>query len=84
MYKNVLCAQSACVSVLLSHTVLSEPYQGKLQTEDEVMKMTGQEEKWAKKVVRTQCTSQSEAVTTTADVLRRSGFSMEARQLRGW
>ena len=73
-----------CVSVLLSHTVLSELYQEKLVTEDEVEKMKGEEWYLSYRLVRVQCTKPPEVVTRTTDVLHKYGFDEEARQLRGW
>ena len=73
-----------CVSVLLSHTVLSELYQEKLVTEDEVKRMKGEGGYLSDRVVRVQCTKPPEVVTRTTDVLDKYGFDEEARDLRGW
>ena len=73
-----------CVSVLLSHTVLSELYQEKLVTEDEVKRMKG--DKWylSDRVVLVQCTKPPEVVARSVIVLDKYGHDEEARQLRGW
>ena len=71
-----------CVSVLLFHTVLSELYQEKLVTEDEVERMKGGDLSY--RVVHVQCTKPPEVVTITSDVLDKHGYRKEARQLRGW
>ena len=71
-----------CVSVLLSHTVLSELYQEKLVTEDEVERMKGGDLSY--RVVHVQCTKPPEVVTRTADVLDKYGYNVEASLLRGW
>ena len=73
-----------CVSVLLSHTVLSELYQEKLVTEDEVEKMKGEGQDLSYRVVSVQCTKPPEVATRTTDVLDRCGYKEAARQLRGW
>ena len=73
-----------CVSVLLSHTVLSELYQKKLVTEDEVERMKGEGRDLSYRVVCVQCTKPPEVVTRTADVLDKYGYNEEASLLRGW
>ena len=73
-----------CVSVLLSHTVLSELYQEKLVTEDEVKRMKGEGELLSDRVVIVQCTKPPEEVARTVNVLDKYGRNEEARQLRGW
>ena len=73
-----------CVSVLLSHTVLSELYQEKLVTEDEVERMKGEGGYLSDRVVNVQCTKPPEVVTRTADVLDKHEHKDTARQLRGW
>ena len=72
-----------CVSVLLSHTVLSELCQERLVTEDEVerMKRGGH---LPKRLVIVQCTKPPEVVTRTADILDKFGYNVSARHLRGW
>ena len=62
--------------MLLSHTVLSELYQERLVTEDEVKRMEGEG--------GVQCTKPPEVVAKTADVLDKCGYNEEAMQLRGW
>ena len=74
---------SSLYSVLLSHTVLSELYQEKLVTEDEVERMKGEGD-LSDRVIRVQCTKPPEVVTRTADVLDKHGHKDTARQLRGW
>ena len=73
-----------CVSVLLSHTVLSELYQEKLVTEDEVERRKGEGGNLSYRVVRVQCTKPPEVVARTSGVLDKYGYNEEARQLRGW
>ena len=71
--------------MLLSHTVLSELYQEKLVTENEVKRMEG--EGWGVlpfRVVHVQCTKPPEVVGRSADALNNHGHKMEARKLRGW
>ena len=72
-----------CVSVLLSHTVLSELYHERLVTEDEVERMKGDGGDLPKRLVTVQCTKPPEVVTRTAGVLDKFGHTEEARQLRG-
>ena len=75
-----------CVSVLLSHTVLSKLYQERLVTEDEVKKMKeeGGLRNLCDRVVSVQCTKPPEGVTRTVDALANYGYNESARQLRGW
>ena len=70
--------------MLLSHTVLSELYQEKLVTEDDVKRMKGERGPLSYRVVRVQCTQPPEVVAKTAIVLDKYGHNEEARQLRGW
>ena len=70
--------------MLLSHTVLSELYQERLVTEDEVKRMKGEGGYLPDRVLIVQCTKPPEVVTRTADVLDKCGDSQSARQLRGW
>ena len=70
--------------MLLSHTVLSELYQEKLVTEDEVERMKGEGGDLSDRVVSVQCTKPPEVVARTTDVLDKYGYKQEARQLRGW
>ena len=78
-----MCVQ-VCVSVLLSHTVLSELYQEKLVTDDEVKRM--KEEGWylSDGVVLVQCTKPPEVVARTTNVLDKYGHNWAASLLRGW
>ena len=69
--------------MLLSYTVLSELYQEKLLTEDEVNKMKGGGG-LSDRVVNVQYTKQPEVVTRTTDVLDKQGYKKEASLLRGW
>ncbi len=78
-----MCVQ-VCVSVLLSHTVLSELYQEKLVTEDEVERMKGERWDLSDRVVVVQCTKPPEVVARTTNVLDKYGHNEEARRLRGW
>ena len=70
--------------MLLSHTVLSELYQEKLVTEDEVKRMKGEGEDLSYRVVVVQCTKPPEVVARTVNLLDKYGHNEEARQLRGW
>ena len=70
--------------MLLSHTVLSELYQEKLVTEDEVKKMKGEIAFLSVRVVRVQCTKPPEVVARTVNVLDKYGHNEKARQLGGW
>ena len=69
--------------MLLSHTVLSELYQEKLVTEDEVKRMKGGGDLFYQ-LPLIQCTKPPEMVTRTAEFLVKFGHNDEARQLRGW
>ena len=73
-----------CVSVLLSHTVLSELYQEKLVTEDEVKRMKGEGWDLLHQLIPIQYTKPPEMVTGTAAIMANFGHNKEARQLRGW
>ena len=70
--------------MLLSHTVLSELYQEKLVTEDEVKGMKGQRMDLSSTVFLVQCTKPPEVVARTVAVLSKYGYNKEARWLRGW
>ena len=70
--------------MLLSHTVLSELYQEKLMTEDEVKRMKGERGSLSVGVVLVQCTKPPEVVARTAIVLDKCGHNEAARKLRGW
>ena len=70
--------------MLLSHTVLSELYQEKLVTNDEVKRMKGEVGDLSDRVVFVQCTKPPEVVAKTTIVLDKYGHNEEARQLRGW
>ena len=70
--------------MLLSHTVLSELYQEKLVTEDEVKRMKGEGGYLSYRVVHVQFTKPPEVVARTAIVLDKYGYQQEASQLRGW
>ena len=73
-----------CVSVLLFHTVLSELFQERLVTEDDVERMKGEEWYLRERLVHVQCTKALDVVTRTADVLDKFGHTVSAIQLRGW
>ena len=75
---------SVSVSVLLSRTVVSELYQEKLVTEDEVktMKVEGGDLLYQR--IPLQCTKCPEVVTRIADVMSKFRHNEEAMQLRGW
>ena len=70
--------------MLLSHTGLSELYQEKLLTEDEVERMKGVERGLSVRVIHVQCTKPPEVVARSAIVLDKYGQNEEARWLRGW
>ena len=70
--------------MLLSHTVLSELYQEKLVTEDEVKRMKGERGDLFDGVVLVQFTKPPEVVARSAIVLDKYGHDGEARRLRGW
>ena len=70
--------------MLLSHTVLSELYQEKLVTEDDVKRMKGEEGPLSARVVLVQCTQPPEVVARTAIALDQYRHNESARQLRGW
>ena len=70
--------------MLLSHTVLSELYQERLVTEDEVKRMKRERGYLAYRLLSVQCTKPQDQVTRTADVLDKFGYNAEARKLRGW
>ena len=69
---------------MLSHTVLSEMYQEKLVTEDEVERMKGKGGDLSYRIVHIQFTKPPEVVTRTTNVLNKYGHSEKAMQLRGW
>ena len=73
-----------CVSVLLSHTVLSELYQEKLLTEDEVKRMKGEVNNLSDRVAFVQFTKPPEVVARTAIALDKYRHNEEASLLRGW
>ena len=75
---------STCVSVLLFHTVLSELYQEKLVTKDEVERVKGERGSLSEKVVLVQSTKLPEVVARTAALLDKYGHKTTAKQLRGW
>ena len=70
--------------MLLSHIVLSELYQEKLVTEDEVKKMKGERGSLSDRVALIQCTKPPEVVARTTNLLDKYRHNMKARQLRGW
>ena len=78
----MFCVRPVCVSVLLSHTVLSELYQEKLVTEDEVKRMKGG--RLSDSIVRAHSNKPPEKVARTTNVLDRYGHNEDASQLRGW
>ena len=80
----MFCVPSLSVSVLLSQTVLSELYQEKLVTEDEVKRMKGEGGDLFYELISIQYTRPLEVVTRTAETLVKFGHNEEARQLRGW
>ena len=79
-----MCVQSVYISVLLSHTVLSELYQEKLVTEDDMKMMKGEEGDLSYRVVNAQCTKPPEVVAKTTIVLDKYVHNKEASLLRGF
>ena len=72
-----------CVSLLLSHTVLSELYQEKWIAEDDEQRMKEENGPLSDRLVLVQLTRHS-TVQHTADVLVKYGHERAARLLRGW
>ena len=70
--------------MLLSHTVLSELYQEKMVTKDEVKRMKREGGDLSYRVVSVQCTKSPKVVTRTTDVLDKYGYNGAARLLTGW
>ena len=70
--------------MLLSHTVLSELYQEKLVTEDEVKRMKGAIGSLSTRVVLVHFYKPLEVVDKTAIVLDKYGRNETSRCLRGW
>ena len=70
--------------MLLSHTVLSELYQEKLVTEDEVKRMKREGGSLLYQLISIQYTKPLEVVIRTADVFVKFGCKYEAMLLRGW
>ena len=70
--------------MLLSHTVLSELYQEKLVTEDEVKRMKGERGYLSYRVVLVQFTKPPEVVARTTIVQDKYGHKEAASLLRGW
>ena len=70
--------------MLLSHTVLSELYQEKLVTEDEVKRMNGERGPMSARVVIVQFTKPPEVAARSAIVLDKYRYNREASLLRGW
>ena len=70
--------------MLLSHTVLSELYQEKLVTGDDVKRMKRVRVILSDRVVLVQFTKPPEVVARSANVLNKYGYNKEASLLRGW
>ena len=70
--------------MLLSHTVLSELYQEKLVTEDEVKRIKEERGRLSYRAVFVQFTKPPEVVARPAKLLDKYGHNEEARQMRGW
>ena len=68
--------------MLLSHTVLSELYQEKLVTEDELKRMKGEGVSLSHRVALVQCTKPPEVVARTVNVLDKCNG--QASLLKGW
>ena len=73
-----------CVSVLLSHTVLSKLYQKTWVTKDEMERMKREELYLPGRLVIVQYTKPPNVLTGTADALDRCGYKEPAKQLKGW
>ena len=63
--------------------MLSELYQEKLVTEDEVKKLKVEGGNQFDRVVLVQCTKHPEVLAKTTNVLDKYGHKREAKQLRG-
>ena len=72
-----------CVAVFLFHTVLSELYQEKMMTEDEVERIK-EGGFLSYRVVLDQFIKPPEVVARSAIVLDKYGHNETARLLRGW
>ena len=70
--------------MLLSHTVLSELYQEKLVTGDEVERMKGEGVYLSDRVVIVQFSKPPEVVAKSVIVLNKYGHNESTRLLRGW
>ena len=70
--------------MMLYHAVLSELYQEKLVTEDEVKRMKGEGGDLSDRVVIVQCTKPPEVVARTTIALNTYGHNEAASLLRGW
>ena len=70
--------------MLLSRTVLSELYQEKLVTEDEVKRMKGVRWDLSNRVVFVQFIKPPKVAARTAIVLDKYGYNESARKMRGW
>ena len=70
--------------MLLSPTVLSELYQERLVTEDDVKRMKGEGRDLLYQLISIQYTKPPEVVIRIADLMTKFGHSDEAKQLRGW
>ena len=69
--------------MLLSHTVLSELYQERLVTVDEVEIMEGERGNLAEKDVHVRCFNPLQFMTRGDDVFRTSGHTESTNKLRG-
>ena len=79
----MFCVSSLCISAAIPHIVLSELYQEKLVTEDEVKRMKGEGWYLSDRVVIVQCTKPPEVVARTTNVLDKYGHNEKTRWLRG-
>ena len=70
--------------MLLSHTVLSELYQEKLVTVDDMQRTKGESGFLSDRVVRVQFIKPPEVAARTAIMLDIYGHNEKARELRGW
>ena len=70
--------------MLLSHTVLSELYQERLVTEDEVKRTNRKRKDLLYQLIPIQYTKPPDVVTRIVDLMAKFGHNEEERQLRGW
>ena len=72
-----------CAAIYVCHTVLSELYQEKLLTEDEVKGLDVKGDLPAQ-LVNIQRTKPPSVVRRSSDLLHKFGYNQPAKKLRGW